>query len=211
MSLSIQSFFSNQMNNLSYLLVDQISHDCIIVDPTFNISEILATIASSKLNLVGIWLTHAHYDHVFGLEDIYTSYKDCPLFVSTLSCHKFSQYQNVHALDKGDAVWCGEHKFTIIVTPGHSPDGLCFYSKPHLISGDTLFIDRCGRADFSDSKVEDLYKSLQQLKSLPSDTIIYPGHDYGKTQTDTMGNQLIQNPYLAVSSEQEFIRLRMGR
>ena len=105
----------------------------------------------------------------------------------------------------------GRFNWSVMHTPGHSPDGICFYCSPHLISGDTLFIDRCGRADLAESNVTDLFHSLSRLKKLPGDTIIYPGHDYGLTQFDLMENQLVQNPYLKTYNQDEFIRLRMGR
>jgi Zn-dependent hydrolases, including glyoxylases len=134
-----------------------------------------------------------------------------PIYIHRSSIHKFDAYQSIQAITDGDVLFVGHQQFQVIHTPGHSPDGVCFYSEGHLITGDTLFINRCGRADFEDSNVHDLYQSLQQLKQLPDDTVIYPGHNMAKTPTDTIKNQCLSNPYLLAVDEESFIRLRMGR
>ena len=209
--LKISYFFCGHMDNMSYIIHDTTSNAAIIVDPTWDIGQLLDHLNEHQLNLVGIWLTHAHYDHIFGLDDVLCDHPDTPIFIHQISQHKFEQYLNIHPIIDGDTLDCGTVSFQVIHTPGHSPDGVCFFSPGHLISGDTLFIDRCGRADLSDSCVNRLYQSLQQLKQLPDETIVYPGHNYGKEPTDTIGSQRLKNPYLLVDNEPEFIRLRMGR
>ena len=83
-------------------------------------------------------------------------------------------------------------------TPGHTPGSQCFRIKNTLVSGDTLFIDGCGRVDLPGSDPDEMYRSLQRLKSLPDDTLLLPGHNYSAVPNATMGASKQQNPYLAV-------------
>ena len=209
--IQVHHFFCGHMDNMSYVIVDAQTNHCVIVDPTWDVEQLLVYISDHNYDLQAVWVTHAHYDHIYGLDDVICDYPTIPIYVPELSVHKFENYHHIQSTSDGDSLLCGNESFRVIHTPGHSPDGVCFYADGHLIAGDTLFIDRCGRADLGDSNVNDLYQSLQRLLQLPDNTIVYPGHNYGKTPTDTMGNQRLQNPYLVVSNEDEFIRLRMGR
>jgi glyoxylase-like metal-dependent hydrolase (beta-lactamase superfamily II) len=114
-------------------------------------------------------------------------------------------------LNDGDQLELGALHFNVLHTPGHSPGGQCFLCENHLIAGDTLFIDGCGRCDLTGSDVEAMYHSIHgKLMALPDDTIIYPGHNYGPTPTDTLGNQKRTNRFLRATGKDDFIRERMG-
>ncbi len=105
----------------------------------------------------------------------------------------------------------GNETIKILHTPGHSPGGQCFYNAPHLITGDTLFVNGCGRCDLPGSDPEAMFNSLHEIiGKLPDDTIIYSGHNYGDPPTDTLGNQKKTNPYLKLEKE-KFLRLRAGQ
>jgi glyoxylase-like metal-dependent hydrolase (beta-lactamase superfamily II) len=82
------------------------------------------------------------------------------------------------AHDSGDVVTVGDVSITLVHTPGHTPGSQCFLVDGHLVSGDTLFLDGCGRTDLPGSNPEEMYDSLQRLASLPDDTVIFPGHMY---------------------------------
>lgn len=209
--VKVQSFCCGNMDNLSYVITDLHSNHCIIIDPTWDINQLLSYVSVNQLNLTSVWLTHAHYDHIQGLETVIDQYPECPIMLHDSESSSISYLKNLTLIRDGDELVCGDSVWTVLHTPGHSPGGVCFYSAPHLITGDTLFIGKCGRADITGADVELLYHSLQRLKQFPSDTIIYPGHHYGDTITDIMGVQLAKNPYLLASDKASFIRLRMGR
>jgi glyoxylase-like metal-dependent hydrolase (beta-lactamase superfamily II) len=82
------------------------------------------------------------------------------------------------AHDPGDRVRVGEVEIELVHTPGHTPGSQCFLVEGRLVSGDTLFLDGCGRTDLPGSDVDQMYDSLQRLSRLPDDTLIYPGHRY---------------------------------
>jgi glyoxylase-like metal-dependent hydrolase (beta-lactamase superfamily II) len=97
-----------------------------------------------------------------------------------------------------------------IHTPGHTPGSQCFKVRNALVSGDTLFIDGCGRVDFPGSDPDQMYESLQRLARLPEDTVLYPGHDYGAVPHETLDRVKRTNPYLRVPDLQTW-RSVMGR
>jgi len=91
-------------------------------------------------------------------------------------------------------------------TPGHTPGSQCFLVENRVVSGDTLFIDACGRVDFPGGNPEQMYYSLtQKLMALPDDMILFPGHNYAPLKHATMGEQKRTNPYLKFSSLKQFL------
>lgn len=78
----------------------------------------------------------------------------------------------------GDVVSIGDIEITLLHTPGHTPGSQCFLAGNCLVSGDTLFLEGCGRTDLPGSDVAAMYDSLQRLASLPKDTMVLPGHQY---------------------------------
>ena len=105
----------------------------------------------------------------------------------------------------------GELTFDVFHTPGHSPGGVCFKYGDDMIVGDTLFVDGCGRCDLPQSDVNAMYDSIHGvLMKLPDSTVIYPGHNYGPTPTDTIGNQKKTNRFMLAATREAFIKERMG-
>ena len=104
----------------------------------------------------------------------------------------------------------GAVKVRLIHTPGHTPGSQCFLVEEagapgRLVAGDTLFLNACGRVDLPGSNPEDMYRSLNHtLKSLPDETLVYPGHMYGDP-SDTLGAQKRTNPFLRVTSLEQFL------
>tara|TARA_A100001015_G_scaffold36652_1_gene40394 strand:- start:3108 stop:3758 length:651 start_codon:yes stop_codon:yes gene_type:complete len=210
-TFQIKTFPGGPFDNLFYVVWDSLTREAAIVDPPKDIRELIQFMQSQSLTFSHIWLTHTHYDHIEGIENCLNYNPTLPIITHTSQAKKFLFHSNVIKVSTGDEIKLGSLSITIIHTPGHSPCGICFYSAPHCITGDTLFVDRCGRADIKGADVHKLYDSLQKLKNLPPETIIYPGHDYGKSQTDTIQNQCIQNPYLVAKNKETFIRYRMGK
>ena len=197
------------MNNLVYILVDQETGKSAVVDPAWDMDFIQTTLKNKGKSFDMILLTHTHFDHINKLEQL-LSYKEVPVYVSGyekdwIPC----QVNQLKFSNSGDRIHLGESTIHVFHT-GHSPGGLCFYVDHHLISGDTLFIDGCGRCSFQGSDPYKMYESLQLLKTLPDETIIYPGHHYGSSPTDTLEMQKQSNRYLTAPLE-VFLRKRMGK
>jgi glyoxylase-like metal-dependent hydrolase (beta-lactamase superfamily II) len=88
-----------------------------------------------------------------------------------------------------------------LYTPGHTPGCQCFLVEGNLFTGDTLFIDAVGRTDFPGGSGRALLKSLQRIKQLPDNTMIWPGHHYGEPAHEELGVLKLTNPYLIDNSE----------
>ena len=117
----------------------------------------------------------------------------------------------VKAVDAGAKVKAGNVEIEMVHTPGHTPGSQCFHVRNHLISGDTLFINACGRTDLPGGNAKELYHSLTHtLKKLDDTTVLCPGHNYSDKPTSTMGDEKKTNPYLLCDSLENFLKFRTG-
>ena len=97
----------------------------------------------------------------------------------------------------GDTIPFGKETLTVIHTPGHTPGGICLFTDGNLFTGDTLFVGAVGRTDFPGGSMETLLRSIgEKILSLPDDTVIWPGHDYGSRPSSTVGDEKRHNPYI---------------
>ncbi|HCD28639.1 MAG TPA: hypothetical protein DER02_14030 [Gammaproteobacteria bacterium] len=104
------------------------------------------------------------------------------------------------SVESGDTLKVGNIEVEFLHTPGHTPGSQCFRINNTLISGDTLFINGCGRVDLPGSNSEDMYHSMQKLAALPDDTLLLPGHNYGHVPNATMGETKKSNTYMRIDS-----------
>ena len=201
-----------QMKNYIYLIGDKQTKEVAIVDPAWNVSKIIGIIKKNELKLKAIFITHGHKDHTNGIDEVLLDY-DIPVYVSK---HEASLYKplgsNIKQVDNNFDIHFGTTKIEFLHTPGHTPGSQCFKVNQHLIAGDTLFLDGCGRCDLPMGNVEVMYDTIyKKLMKLPNNTIIYPGHNYHHCKNDTLENQKITNPYMNCSHLQSFIQLRMNK
>ena len=215
--------FAGQMANFIYLIGDRETKECVVVDPAWDVPGLLAQVEKDGMKLTGALVTHFHPDHVGGdlfghaiqgLPDlmaknpvkVYAEKEevDGVCFVTGLSPGDFKPVAS------GDKLKVGEVEIQFIHTPGHTPGSQCFLVNGRgLVSGDTLFIDACGRVDLPGSDPEKMYESLtQKLAKLPDDVVLYPGHDYGDWPSAPMGDQKKTNLYLRMGSLEDWLRLR---
>ena len=102
----------------------------------------------------------------------------------------------------------GNIHLKFLLTPGHTPDGLCIIvDDKAILTGDILFIDNCGRADLPGGNLNDLFNSLQKIKQLSDNIIVYPGHDYGPKPFDSLKNQKKTNITLLVNTFDDFKKI----
>lgn len=198
--------------NFAYLIVDASKRTALLVDPSGDLTELHETVAAQSLTIKGHLITHSHFDHVDALEVALATYP-APVYAHAATADRLTL--PIEPLHDGDTLPLGSDPITVLHTPGHSPDAVCFFipaesttdDTPILISGDTLFVSKCGRTDHA--HVEELYNSLQRLKQLPPETIIYPGHDYGDTPTATLAHELEHNAYLTAPDLATFSQRRL--
>ena len=195
-----QDQMAQQMVNFVYLIGDTQTRECIIVDPAYAVHEIAQIVETDDMNLVGALGTHYHPDHVGGkmmgwnIEGISSLLErnEIPIHIQKSEMEwvtKTTGVSSTHltAHEGGDVVQVGEIAITLLHTPGHTPGSQCFLVDGKLVSGDTLFLEGCGRTDLPGSNPEDMYDSLNMLATLPNDTIVYPGHRYSDPAFLAMG------------------------
>ena len=95
----------------------------------------------------------------------------------------------------GDFLDLGDLKIQVLLTPGHTPDSICIKAGDRLVTGDTLFVGKVGGTYGADDAREEFF-SLKKLMSLPPETTVWPGHDYGVRPHSTIGDELKNNPFI---------------
>ncbi len=201
--LQIIQIDASEMDNFSYLIYCPETLCAAAVDPSMRPELLLRKATALGVTLKLLLNTHGHQDHIAG-NDIILKQTN-----AKLAAHLADMPNPDILLTEGTKLGLGNGIIEVMHTPGHTPGSVVFKTGKHIITGDTLFVSRCGRADLPGSDVSDLYKSLQRLKKLPGDTRIYPGHNYGPIVTSTISWELKNNEYLKCQNLQVFTQLRM--
>ena len=209
--MHIKQMTVGMMGVCCYIVACDETSEAVIIDPGGDEDDILAACQQDHLKVKYIINTHGHPDHVCGnkrLKDatgaeivMHTSDAD---FFGQARVEQFFSQLGLPAsppVDKrvvdGDNLIFGKESLTVIHTPGHTPGGICLYSKPNLFSGDTLFAGGVGRTDFPGGSTQELLNSIKtNILNLPPDTIVWPGHGYGGERS-TIAQEKASNPFLA--------------
>ena len=180
---------ARQMVNFCYVIGDRLTRQCVLVDPAYAVADITAVVEADDMTVTGVLVTHYHPDHVGGnmmghdIEGLAAllARHDVPVHVNEAEAPWVSRVTGVDSTQlvshrSGDVVEVGNLDITLLHTPGHTPGSQCFLVDGCLVSGDTLFLDGCGRTDLPGSDPGQMWESLQKLAGLPDDTTVFPGH-----------------------------------
>jgi len=192
----------------AYLVGDTVTGDALVIDPADNAQEIIAVAKQNKLQINYIINTHGHVDHIGGNAEmqkltgakIIVHEDDAIMLTSTpaMMLKMFGAKQSPPAdilVKDGMIISAGNIELKVIHTPGHSPGGICLYTLGYIFTGDTLFVEAVGRTDLPGGSWQIMYNSIQtKLFTLPDDTKVMPGHNYGRTLTSTIGYEKKHNP-----------------
>ncbi|MDQ0188722.1 MBL fold metallo-hydrolase [Alicyclobacillus cycloheptanicus] len=185
-------------------------NDAVIIDPgDIVLDPVFAYIEEEGLNVVAIWNTHAHFDHVMGVDVARARYRvpayvheaDMPIWnqVADATLQMFGRTVPPLAppdgyFTEGQVLSLGDETFTIWHTPGHSPGSVCLVGGDVAFTGDTLFAGTIGATHFFLGDPKAMEQSLKRLMKLPDDMVLYPGHGH----RTTMNRERMSNPYLPV-------------
>ena len=179
-----------------YVVYNEGSNKCLVIDPGYEANTILNRTALLGLEIEAILLTHGHFDHVGAVRQIAAD-TDCLVYLqeSELSLPAAMTdgplyYTDVYP-DSGVLNLAGLD-IKIIKTPGHTPGSVCLLIGDAMFSGDTLFAGSMGRCDFPGSNIFDMRKSLKKLCNLAGDYRVFPGH----AEATTLEHERKTNPYL---------------
>lgn len=200
----IEQIVVGHMLVFCYILADEETKEGILVDPSSDFEKINAVIEKHQFKITKIINTHGHFDHIGGNRyylkktgaqlcihkaDYYFLNKKVNRFISFLKGGRYIKHE-IHLLDDGDIIRIGNTEIKVIHTPGHSPGSICLYSKGNLFTGDTLFTEGIGRTDFQGGCGETIIKSIKtRILTLPDDTVIWPGHHYGRFPVTSVKEQ----------------------
>jgi len=200
-----------------YMMLGEVATNCYIleignqqavaIDIGNGAEKLLKELEKQNLQLKAILLTHGHYDHVSGVEevrkatgaDVYIHEKDAPMLASeeanfAAGCAPWSDYIPVteyHTLKGNEILKFGELEIKVMHTPGHTAGGVCYLTEDMLFCGDTLFKNNLGRTDIG-GNVSDMRDSLRKIASLEKNYKIYAGH----FESSTLEEEKLYNPYL---------------
>ncbi|MCZ6502593.1 MAG: MBL fold metallo-hydrolase [Gammaproteobacteria bacterium] len=209
--LIIEQIQVGPMQNFAYLVGSRSTREVAVVDPAWDIDGLLNFIDERDYKLVAALVTHYHPDHcggsfgnnsVTGVAELLETHP-VKIYTHKLEAEGLKKVTGISDSDmkkveSGDKLKIGDVEVEFLHTPGHTPGSQCFMIKRTLVSGDTLFVDGCGRVDLPGSNSEDMYHSLQKLAALPDDTLLLPGHDYSQVPHATMEETKRINTYMRI-------------
>ena len=209
--LYLEQILVGPMENFVYLIGSKSTREVAIIDPAWDINGLLNHIQKRDLKLSAVLVTHYHPDHVGGVMGGHSieglaellEKESVKTYVNKLEADGLKKVTglsdiDMNAVDTGDHLRIGNNDIEFLHTPGHTPGSQCFKVNNNLISGDTLFVQGCGRVDLPGSNSEDMFHSLRKLSKLPDETVIYPGHNYGPKESETMDKVKEINSYLRI-------------
>jgi glyoxylase-like metal-dependent hydrolase (beta-lactamase superfamily II) len=195
---------AQQMVNFVYLIGDRETGDAVAVDPAYAPAELVEILGADGMTLAGVLVTHYHPDHVGGdlggwsiagvAELLGLPGVRAKLHVQADEAWGVKRVTGCSDSDlvehaSGDTVEVGAVRISLIHTPGHTPGSQCFFVDDKLVSGDTLFLDGCGRTDLPGGDPAALYESLtQKLAVVPDDAVLFPGHLYSPEPSAPLGD-----------------------
>jgi len=171
-----------------YIVTDEDSKECAIIDPGADSNTILDYIESNKLKPVAIFMTHGHYDHHMALDEVIDA-TGAPAYIHESEInrsgqharHKLNDNGKLTYYDEGDVIKVGSLEFHVIKTPGHSTGSVTLICQDAIFTGDTLFRGDCGRTDLEGGDDDIMMQSLKRLSELDGDYEVYPGHAESST------------------------------
>jgi hydroxyacylglutathione hydrolase len=210
--LIVEQIQIGPMQNFAYLIGCKSTREVAVVDPAWDIDGLMNFINEREYKLTAALVTHYHPDHCGGslgtnsVTGVAELLETNPVKIYT---HKFEARglkkvtgisdNDMKKVESGDKLKIGDIEVEFLHTPGHTPGSQCFKVKHTLISGDTLFVDGCGRVDLPGSNSEDMFHSIQKLAALPDDTLLLPGHNYSQVPHALMSETKRINTYMRIN------------
>jgi hydroxyacylglutathione hydrolase len=206
----VRQFEVGNFSIFSYLIADEQAKEGLFIDPSGDHNMLLQEAAAHNLTIKYVVNTHSHIDHVMGNREMVrrTGAKiiiheadaagilDTPPDILEMFGAEVPPTADILVSD-GQLIQVGNVALKVIHTPGHTPGGMCLYIEGMVFTGDTLFVGAVGRTDFPGGSYQELERSIQtKLYTLPGETVVFPGHNYGMTPTSTIQQERRTNPYV---------------
>ena len=196
--------FDHKSSTYTYLIASSTGREALIIDPVLeNVEDYIKLLSELDLRLVKVIDTHIHADHVTGAGKL----RDKTKCVTIMGDHTPADAVEIKVKDE-EVIKLDELNIRALYTPGHTSDSFSFLMDNYLFSGDTLLINGTGRTDFQNGNAKDSYDSIfHKLLRLPSETLLYPGHDYNGKMVSSIGKEKKFNPRLQINDVDEYIEI----
>jgi glyoxylase-like metal-dependent hydrolase (beta-lactamase superfamily II) len=199
--------------NFQYFIGSEDTKEVAVVDPAWDVPFLLAEAERLGVRITHAFLSHGHQDHVNGVDELLAK-TDVKVVVHEKDADFFGfQWPkgSVMRTRGGEVVRFGEVEVAMMHTPGHTPGSQSFLVRGRLVTGDTLFINGCGRCDFPGGDPVVMFDTLHhRVGALPDDTILLPGHNYDPKPQDTLSAQRTTNRFFLARDLDRFVEVRMG-
>jgi glyoxylase-like metal-dependent hydrolase (beta-lactamase superfamily II) len=175
--MEIKRLVGGNLESNGYILGAKGENVCYIVDPGYHGDRFLRETSGAGLRILGILLTHHHYDHVGGVQKIKAS-ADCPVYIHKDDAGLYKGAADV-LLSGGENIALPGEDILVLHTPGHTRGSICFYAEKSkaCFTGDTIFNVDLGRTDLGDGSAAAMEHSVRETVSKwAGDIMIYPGH-----------------------------------
>ena len=188
--------------NFSYIAGDKEGGAGIIIDPSYNPEMILKEAKKLGLEIKYIFCTHSHYDHTNGNNTIKKLTGKTPLL------YGHTDGETGLIISDETILLPGSLNIKIIHTPGHTEDSMCIYTGNALFTGDTLFVGKIGGTHTVENALKEYSSLHEKLMTLPDETLVYPGHNYGTFPVSTIGEEKRNNPFIIQPDFEAFLYLK---
>lgn len=200
-----KQLYSGGDRNFTYIIGSAKTKEVVVVDPSYDLTNVINEINKGNLTVKYIINTHSHPDHIAGNAELKRLTK------AQIVLHEISSSPHDKSVKDDEVVRINDIEIKVLYTPGHIPDHICLLiNNEKLITGDLLFVGKIGGTGpffpGSDPKVE--FESLKRILDLDENIEVYPGHDYGITKNSTIGHEKRTNPFLLRDNFNNFLYLK---
>lgn len=197
--MEIKKFILGRIDNNTYIVSK--GKDCLVIDPSMEYEKIISYIKEQELNVKGILITHAHYDHVYSLFElvrdtgapVYMHEDDMGLYDAAIKRINSVKVNIDHLLKGGEVLNLLGEDIQVLHCPGHADGCVCYIIGDNMFTGDFIFKGSIGRTDLETSKPDKMKESLKKFVSLDKNYNIFCGHGDDTTYFE----ELQTNPFLA--------------
>jgi len=198
----VKQFRTGGDRNFGYLVADERTKKAVIIDPSFSPEIIVASARDRDYEIEYVFNTHDHFDHTNGNGVVERLTGKGALLLGT------TDPGTGIAVTDGARFPLGNLEIQILHTPGHTGDGICIYVGDAVFTGDTLFVGKVGGTDFGRGARAEYDSLHRKLLTLPGDTRVFPGHDYGTAPESTIAHERETNPFLLQPDFEAFVHLK---